>query len=124
MQFATYAEATQYIQCQVKSQGQKYYCTDEYKKLFPEVKQMAQEEKNKTQSQKSRQSLDLAAEAMLEVGVIWGDKVEWHNAGMFMTVEIVSGTIIDKKGVPFVRLDTPVNGKKSCKWHKGFLKAS
>ena len=124
MQFATYAEATQYIQGQVKTQGQKYYCTDEYKKLFPEVKQMAQEEKNKTQSQKSRQSLDLAAEAMLEVGVIWGDKVEWHNVGMFMTVEIVSGIIINKKGVPFIQLDTPVNGKKSCKWHKGFLKAS
>lgn len=124
MQFATYADATQYIQSQVKEQGQRYYCTDEYKKMFPAIKQMAQDEKNKTQNQGSHQLLDLAAQSMQEVGVTWGDKVEWHNIGTFMNVTIMSGKIVNRKGIPFVQLDAPMNGKKSCKWHKGFMKAS
>lgn len=41
-----------------------------------------------------------------------------------MTVEVITGIIINKKGIPFVRLDTPINGKKACKWHKGFIKTS
>lgn len=71
MQFTNYAEATQYIQCQVKSQGKKYYCTDEYKKLFPSLKQMAQDVKAKAKNQ----AVDLASQAMSEVNVNWGDKV-------------------------------------------------
>jgi hypothetical protein len=124
MQFANYVQATQYIKNQVKDQGQKYYCTDEYKKLFSVMKRMAQEEKNKTQNQESRQLLELAAQSMREVSVTWGDKVEWHNVGAFMTVTIVSGVIVNRKGIPFVQLDSPMNGKKSCKWHKGFMKTS
>lgn len=120
MQFTNYAEATQYIQNQVKNQGQKYYCTDEYKKLFSSLKQMAQDAKTKTKNQ----TVDLASQAMSEVKVSWGDRVEWHSVGAFMSVEIYTGVIVNRKGVPFVRLDASLNGKKSCKWHKGFLKAS
>jgi hypothetical protein len=114
----THSELALYVQSQVESQGQKYYCTDEYKELFPHIKRLLQEGKDQGLW---RQSV-VASQAMLEADLKWGDRVEWHNIGLF-SVEVCEGILINKKGIPWVRLDVPIDGEKTCKWHKGFTKS-
>ena len=114
----THSELALHVQSQVEIQGQKYYCTDEYKELFPHIKRLRQEGKD----QDLRQQSVVASQAMLEADLKWGDRVEWHNIGLF-SVDVYEGILVNKKGIPWVQLDTINNGKKTCKWHKGFTKS-
>ncbi len=116
--FNDYDSACQYVKFQVKKQGQKYYCSEEYKLLAPVLKQMYQESKTSLNDDR----IEIALAAMESVDVNFGDYVEWHNVGFAFSVSVHTGKVINRNGAPYVKLDSPFNGKKSCRWHKGFLK--
>lgn len=117
--FDSYAEALEYIDTQAKKYSNKneFYASDEYKELYPVLKEVHKREN--TEWSKS------AEKAMESAGVKYGDNVQYTNVGSFMSSESYSGVIVDRKGIPYVKLDpgqSTVDNKKSIRWHKGWKK--
>ena len=113
--FATYAEATEWIKAKAESQGKAFYTTPEYKNAYPEIQRLWQEENN---------GLAITAKkAMSEVGVKFGDTVEYVPLGN-LPGQVLSGKITNVNGIPYVKLDQQhVIDKKRVRWHKGWQKA-
>ena len=114
--FNTYAEAYEYIQGQAKLHGQKYYASNEYKSIYPQLKSLHEVEHKATSKE--------AQQAMKESGLNFGDRVFYDYVSSFLSVETYTGKVINKNGTPFVKLDkSTMNGNKTCRWHRGFKKA-
>lgn len=118
--FASYQDSLDWIVKRAKKLGMtknEFLTTDEYKKLYPIIDILYRAEKAKT--------VKAAEKIMKEVGVSFGDRVEYRYVGSFMSVEDYTGEIVSRKGIPFVKLDkgqTTINGKKYTRWHKGWKK--
>ena len=115
--FGTYKEAMDWINKEAKKHDSKndFYTTAEYKKIYPILKILhaAEVQKKATSAQK----------AMKEVDVEFDDKVKYDFVSPFMSVEEYSGVVINKKGIPYVKLDSgqkSLTGKKTVIWHKGW----
>lgn len=117
--FRTYEEATAWLEKKYREYGgkNKFLSSDEYREVYPEIKRL---------SDKARSGLRGDAErAMKEAGVRFGDRVEWHQVQPFMMgVDVFTGTIVDKKGIPYVKLDRAIQGKRTVRWHKGFQRVA
>jgi hypothetical protein len=94
---------------------QKALTTDEYRVVYPYLKEL---------NNRERKNFTAAGEkAMKASGVWYDDAVEWHAVGSFFDLSIYRGVIVQSKTGPKVRLEKPVAGKTSIRWHKGFKKA-
>ena len=92
-----------------------FLASEEYKKLYPQVEKIYKETKSEFVSK--------ATKAMEESGVKEGNKVSTLAQGLAGGEE-VSGTIIMKGGIPYVKLDSPQmtsdGYRKQVQWHKGW----
>lgn len=117
--FRTYEEATAWLEKKYREYGgkNKFLSSDEYREVYPLLKKL---------SDKARSGLRGDAErAMREAGVGFGDRVEWHQVQPFMMgVDVFTGTLVDKKGIPYVKLDRAIQGKRTMRWHKGFQRVA
>ena len=117
--FTSYADAQLWMNensKKFKNQNE-FYASDEYRLAYPIIQQLYKLE------QKSYAAK--AQEAMIEANVKFGDKVNYDYITPFLQSEKYSGTIIERNGVPFVKLDDgqqTISGAKSVKWHKGWKK--
>lgn len=114
--FLTYDEALKWIDKKVEEYGSKgaFEASDEYRRVYPQINKLYKQAKNDHQT--------LADKAMKDVGVSFGDRVFYDYVSAW-GVENYSGTIVNRKGIPFVKLDTGQvlqNNAKSVKWHKGW----
>jgi hypothetical protein len=60
-------------------------------------------------------------------GLKIGDKVAYDFVSPYFNVEAYTGKIIERMGIPYVQLDNgqkTMSGKKSVRWHKGFVRVS
>ena len=117
--FGTYQEALDWINKTAKKYDSKnaFYASDEYKKVYPILTILHDAETNKWAK--------VAAKAMKKVDVKFGDKVKYDFVSPMMRVEKYSGTVINKNGIPYVKLDSgqkSMTGKKTIRWHKGWKK--
>lgn len=97
----------------------KWLSSDEYRAALPTIKKIIKDENERRQKEVAKEG----EKAMKEVGARYGDKVFYDIEGMFMSgVTTIEGVIVDKKGVPHVKLDKPFRGKRHIRWHKGFQK--
>jgi hypothetical protein len=103
--FKTYSDALDYVKRQVKTQGQGYYATDEYKNLYPLLKSLRDVEVNKFKSKKEKELENLNLKP--------GDKIQISWATMWGGLETVEGTLFMRAGIPYVKLPhkLPVNSK-------------
>jgi hypothetical protein len=95
-----------------------FYASDEYRLAYPIIQQLYKVEQ-KSYAAKAQQ-------AMVEANVKFGDKVNYDYITPFLQSEKYSGTIIERNGIPFVKLDNgkqTISGSKSVKWHKGWKKS-
>lgn len=96
----------------------KFLASREYKDAYPVIRRLFETEQANW-SQKAKQ-------AMSESSVSYGDKVQYGSPGPFMTPISLEGTIVERKGVPWVQLD-PVSAQQvnrsRVRWHKGWTKA-
>lgn len=116
---SSYKEAVDWIEKKSKEYGgkNKFLSSDEYKKMYPIIKNLHDIEKMKTASK--------AEKAMKEVGAKFGDRVRYDYVSPFMNVAEYTGTIINKNGIPYVKLDKgqkSMKGKSTVPWHKGWKK--
>lgn len=115
--FDSYTEALKYVDDQSKKYSSKneFYASNEYKKLYPILQEIHKRELGEWSKD--------AQKAMKSANVKYGDKVQYTYIGSFMTSELYSGIIIERKGIPYVKLDegqVTIDGKKSIRWHKGW----
>ena len=114
----TYQEALVLMEKQAAKYPNKneYYASEEYKRLYPQLQTLRNKEAQ-TLGSKGQDAMD-------EVGIKEGDKVEYSTANPFGQVFSYEGTVkLDKDGVPFVHLNAKtVEGKTKIRWHKGFKK--
>ena len=118
--FDSYADALKYVDDRAKDYSSKneFYSSEEYKKLFPILKNI-----HKIEIDEWAKS---AESAMSDVDVKYGDEVEYSHVTPF-GVEIYTGKVVSRKGIPHVKFDvgqTTIDGKKSTRWHKGWRKSS
>jgi hypothetical protein len=118
--FTSYADAQVWMNensKKFKNQND-FYASDEYKSAYPIIQQLYKVEQ-KSYAAKAQQ-------AMVEANVKFGDKVNYDYITPFLQSEKYSGTIIERNGIPFVKLDDgqqTISGSKSVKWHKGWKKS-
>lgn len=121
LNFADYSEALQWVEQKAKNfkSVNEFYVSDEYKSAYPlirkmyEVEQAAFAKKGMTELKKS--------------GLKIGDKVAYDFVSPYFNVEAYTGKIVEKMGIPYVQLDSgqkTMSGKKSVRWHKGFVRVS
>lgn len=108
--FKSYDDAKKYIDRKLTQYGSKQAMTSspEYRDAYPKI--MAIRAKDMSAN---------AIQPMKDVNVKFGDKVSYHAVGSFGNVDIKSGTVISKDGIPYVKLD---GSRKTVLWHKGFRK--
>ena len=111
--FKTYAEAIAWVE--TKTREDKGFCaSEEYRKFYPEIKALWESENNAVSAE--------AQKAMLEVGVKYGDRVEYVPISA-LPGQVATGQIINVRGIPKVKLDPQcVTDKKHVRWHKGWVK--
>lgn len=117
MSFATYEEALAYSdECASHYPSKnEYYASDEYRHLYPVL--------IKLRGKGLKPMQHSAQVAMKEVGVKEGDKVEYSTANPFGQIFDYEGIVkLNRDGIPYVYLTTPVADKKIIRWHKGFKK--
>lgn len=118
--FTSYADAQVWMNensKKFKNQND-FYASDEYKSAYPIIQQLYKVEQ-KSYAAKAQQ-------AMVEANVKFGDKVNYDYITPFLQSEKYSGTIIERDGIPYVKLDDgqqTISGSKSVKWHKGWKKS-
>jgi len=115
--FDSYSEALEYVDNRAKdfSSKNEFYTSDEYKKLYPILQEVHKREIGEWSKD--------AKKAMKSVGVKFGDKVQYTYVGSFMSSESYTGVIVNRDGIPYVKLDpgqSTIDGKKSARWHKGW----
>jgi hypothetical protein len=75
-------------------------------------------------AQRHAQLAAAGQQAMAEVGAKVGQRVSYSVLGWAMVAETYTGTITLRRGIPYVRLDTPANGRRYVRWHKGWIPSS
>jgi hypothetical protein len=121
LDFADYSEALQWVKLKAKSfkSINEFYASDEYKAAYPLIRKMYEVE----QSAFAKKGMDELKKAGLKIG----DKVAYDFVSPYFNVEAYTGKIVDKMGIPYVQLDAgqkTMSGKKSVRWHKGFVRVS
>lgn len=117
MNFTSYADAQKWIEQEAKKYDSKneFYSTDEYKNAYPLIKELWNLEHNKIAYKSEK--------AMKEAGVKFGDAVFYDNVNPFGYAEEYTGIIVERNGIPYVKLDEgqkTITGAKSVNWHKGW----
>jgi hypothetical protein len=118
MQFTSYKQWLDYIEFKLLKHGKDFYTTEEYRQLYP-VGAALRHEELKALAERGQVE-------MKNAGVWFGDKVFYDVLSPWGIVEPISGKIVSKKGVPYVKLDEGQksgSGKRHIRWHKGFRKA-
>jgi tRNA nucleotidyltransferase/poly(A) polymerase len=120
--FKSYSEALKYVDKISKAYPGGKRCfqsSEEYAELYPIVKKLYEAEKRSA----DKKLLSEAKKAMKEAGINFGDRVETQLINIFgLPGSILEGRLISKKGLPYVKLDHPFQGKKTIFWHKGWRK--
>ena len=118
----TMAEVTAYIAEGAKRYGgkNKFLASAEYREVYPTIERIYADEG----TAQNTQSKGEADAAMGEVGAAYGDRVTYTAQGLFFSTETLMGTIVNKNGLPMVKLDEKHNGKRYVKWHKGWRSTS
>jgi hypothetical protein len=116
--FASYEDALHWINHRSKNFDNKnsFYASVEYKQIYPEVVELY-----KIEQSKHRERAKLA---MQQAGIDFGDRVMFDLVN-YLQVETFTGTIVNRGGIPYVKLDDgqqTMSGQKSVKWHKGWKK--
>jgi len=88
----------------------------EYRAAYPSIDAVYRREREAATARLVKDG----AQALVEAGLTVGDRVAYGVVGPYLNVEILRGKIVSQKGVPYVALDQPHNGKKSIRWHKGW----
>ena len=117
MEFKSYADSELWIEAKSKEYGgkNKFLASQEYRDAYPAIQAL-----HRGRTQEFGQK---ASEAMREVGALYGDRVHYDAVSPFGQVEAFSGIIVERKGLPYVKLDEPTSeGRRSVHWHKGWLK--
>lgn len=112
-------EVNKWMDDKTKEYGSKnkFLASEEYKNAYSEINNLHKQSKNKF--------TDNANEAMKEVGAKFGDRVEYSAASPFGEVFVYEGEIINRNGVPYIKLaQKTMDGKSSVRWHKGFKKVN
>ena len=117
--FADYSEALKWIHDRAQSYKSlnDFYTSNEYKSIYPLIKQMYDVE----QSTFEKKALSELQKSGLKIG----DRVTYDYVSSFFNVKSYTGVIVLRSGIPYVQLDagqTTMSGKKSVRWHKGFIK--
>lgn len=97
--FETYDDAQAYIAQRAKELGglKKYTSTQEYGELYPRIAEL-QKQKNVVSAAESMKQLSVS-------GYKIGDKVKTTYGSMLSGFNDASGTIVDKGGFPYVKID-------------------
>lgn len=119
LNFADYSEALEWTEKKAKNYKSmnEFYTSDEYKSVYPLIRKMY----NVEQASFVKKAKTELKKANLKIG----DSVIYDFVSPFFNVANYSGKIVERKGVPYVKLDagqTTMSGKKSVRWHKGFTK--
>ncbi len=117
--FVDYSESLEWIEKSSKKYKTKndFFASDEYKFAYPLIKKMYEVEK----IEYSKKAMSELKKSKLQIG----DSVRYDYVSPFFNVAVYTGKIVERNGVPYVKLDsgqTTMSGKKSVKWHKGFTK--
>lgn len=88
----------------------------EYRAAYPSIDAIYRREREAATARLAQDG----AQALVEAGLKVGNRVAYGAVGSFFNVEVLRGKIVSRKGVPYVALDQPHNGKKSVRWHKGW----
>ena len=119
--FKTMQEAQDWIETESKKYPSKnaFYASSKYHKAYPLIKKLSDDQCKKKHALKVIE----AEKAMKEAGVKFGDSVFYDYVCIFNVITY-EGKIINRKGIPYVKFDNnmTINGKKSIRWHKGFMK--
>ena len=94
----------------------KFLSSAEYHEAYPMIERIYAAE---TTAQ-AAQNKTAADAAMSEAGASYGDRVTYTVQGLFFSTETLTGTIVNRNGLPMVKLDEKHNGKRYVKWHKGW----
>ena len=118
LNFADYSEALQWVEQKAKNfkSVNEFYSSNEYKSAYPLIRKMYEVE----QAAFVKKGMAELKKAGLKIG----DKVTYDFVSPYFNVEEYTGKIIVRMGIPYVQLDagqTTMSGKKSVRWHKGFI---
>lgn len=121
LNFADYSEVLQWVEQKAKNfkSVNAFYASDEYKSAYPLIRKMYEVE----QAAFAKKGMN----ALKKAGLNIGDKVAYDYVSPYFYVEKYTGIIIEKMGIPYVQLDAgqkTMTGKKSVRWHKGFVRVS
>tara|TARA_Y100000034_G_scaffold132178_1_gene194544 strand:- start:242 stop:622 length:381 start_codon:yes stop_codon:yes gene_type:complete len=119
LNFADYSEALEWTEKKAKNYKSMndFYSSKEYQSAYPLIRKMYEVErasfvkKAKTELKKSKLKI--------------GDNVIYDFVSPFFNVSKYSGKLIERNGIPYVKLDIgqkTMSGKKSVRWHKGFVR--
>jgi len=116
----TIEDVEEYIANGAKRYGgkNKFLSSAEYREVYPIIERIYSVEK----TARYEQSKNAADTAMSEAGAAYGDRVEYTLIGSFFNTETLKGTLVNRSGLPMVKLDEKHNGKRYVKWHKGWRK--
>ncbi|MDY0386673.1 MAG: LPD38 domain-containing protein [Methanolobus sp.] len=110
---------TEYIKSKENEYGgkNKWLISDEYKGIYPALK--------KRYDSKTEELQKLAAKKLDESGLKIGDNVQYAVTSGLGLGQVITGTLVNRKGFPYVKTEVPVNGgKKSVMWNKGWVKTT
>ena len=95
----------------------KFFSSNEYKTLYPKIEKIYLKEKD--------DYILKGEQALKESDIKIGDRVENLSSG-FGEYNTITGTVILKSGIPYVKLDeaqmSPKGYRKQVKWNKGWKK--
>jgi len=121
LNFADYSESLQWVELKAKGfkSVNEFYASDEYKSAYLLIRKMYEVE----QAAFAKKGMAELKKAGLKIG----DKVAYDFVSPYFNVEAYTGKIIERMGIPYVQLDSgqkTMSGKKSVRWHKGFVRVS
>lgn len=113
--FNSYEAALKWIDIKSKEYGGKgqFLASEEYRLMYPKIKNLYGKEQKEHTSDSSQ--------ALKEVNHNYGDRVFYDFVSTFGYIESYRGTIVKRSGVPFVKLDEKISGRRFLKWHKGWI---
>lgn len=110
--FQTYEEAREWLNTRSKAYGgnMRFRSTPEYHAVAAHM-QALYNERNKSDQSKKQDQLEKA-------GLKVGDRVVHHSMGAFLTVVEMKGTIVMRKGIPYVKVEeNPFDPRTFIRWH-------
>ena len=101
--FTTYAEAQAWVKAKEREYGGKlkFHASEEYHNILPLIQKLYKESSDTYNAELKRQ----AAVAMKKEGVSFGDRVQYSEGNILGGRSTIQGTVFNKAGVPYVRID-------------------